>query len=176
MSQPDFVPPNPEVVNHDLIRDLALQTLDPAVVDKFRNLSLLYKAFPQKELLTALPYEISLSEDIDRSISHWSSEFTCLCPLNISQPDYASVDIVYKPDKFSLELKGLKFYLVSYRLVAMFHEKVAETILTDIVCTIQPKMVSVHMEFGTRGGVATSISLVYPEDKKHETRHSRSHF
>ena len=41
-------------------------------------------------------------------------EFTCLCPLT-GQPDFATLEVDYVPDRLCIELKALKLYVWSFR-------------------------------------------------------------
>ena len=50
-------------------------------------------------------------------------EFSCVCPRS-SLPDYAVIDIHYIPNKYIVELKSLKLYIVGFRNVGIFHEHV----------------------------------------------------
>ena len=50
-------------------------------------------------------------------------EFTCLCPRT-GQPDFATLEIEYVPDRLCVELKSLKLYIWSYRDRGAFHEAV----------------------------------------------------
>ena len=92
----------------------------------------------------------------DFSISIRIPEFTCLCPLT-GQPDFASIEIQYVPDKLCLELKALKLYFWSYRDHGAFHEAVTNKILSDLVSSISPRFMRVNAEFNVRGGVYTRI-------------------
>ncbi|MDO8626754.1 MAG: preQ(1) synthase [Candidatus Magasanikbacteria bacterium] len=91
----------------------------------------------------------------DLEVSLHCREFTCRCPLT-NQPDYATIDIVYVPDKFVVESKSLKLYLETYREEGVFHEHLAVDIGRDFVKFIKPKSVSVKVNFNTRGGIAIS--------------------
>lgn len=83
-------------------------------------------------------------------------EFTCLCPRT-GQPDFATVDIQYVPEKKCFELKSLKNYLWSYRNEGAFHEKVANQILNDLVYAVEPKWMEVKIIFNVRGGITTTV-------------------
>src|SRR5260221_3559866 len=65
-------------------------------------------------------------------------EFTCLCPMS-GQPEFATMRIVYVPDKLCVELKRLKLYLWSYRNEGALHEAVTNRILDDLVSTLKPR-------------------------------------
>jgi len=92
----------------------------------------------------------------DYTIHIDTPEFTCLCPLT-GQPDFASIEIHYVPEKLCLELKALKLYFWSYRDHGAFHEAVTNKILSDLVAAIAPRFMRVNAEFNVRGGVYTRI-------------------
>ena len=87
-------------------------------------------------------------------------EFTCLCPKT-GQPDFATIQIEYVPDKACIELKSLKLYYWSYRDEGAFHEKVTNTILDDLVAAIAPRYLHISAIFNVRGGVYTTIQAEY---------------
>ena len=64
-------------------------------------------------------------------------EFSSLCPVT-GQPDSAHVVIRYRPGKWCVETKSLKFYLASWRNTASFNEEVINTILDDLVAVCEP--------------------------------------
>ena len=89
-------------------------------------------------------------------------EFTCRCPLT-NQPDYATIDIVYVPDKFVVESKSMKLYLETFREVGVFHEHLAIDIGKDFIKFVKPKSLSVKVNFNVRGGIAISAEWKYPK-------------
>jgi len=136
--------------------------VDPRIRKKIANLKLTYKSYPQKELLVALPNP-SPQRNYEEVIV--SSEFTTLCPLNPGQPDYATLTIKYTPDKSILELKSVKFYLTSYRMVEIFFEEATNRVLDDLVDAIKPKKMEVVAEWNVRGGIGTVIAASYEKSK-----------
>ncbi|MDR2811880.1 MAG: preQ(1) synthase [Endomicrobium sp.] len=108
-------------------------------------------------LLEAMPYQYA-GKDINICIE--TEEFTCLCPWT-GLPDFAYTVINYTPDKNVVELKSLKMYLQSYRMVGMIHESVVNSILGDLVKVIEPKKMSIDIEFCIRGGIITTVSAQY---------------
>lgn len=93
-------------------------------------------------------------------VSLHCSEFTCRCPLT-GQPDYATIDIVYTPDKYVVESKSMKLYLETFRDEGVFHEHLAVDIGTDFVKYVKPKNLSVKVNFNTRGGIAIAAEWKY---------------
>ena len=92
----------------------------------------------------------------DYTIRIDTPEFTCLCPVT-GQPDFASIEIEYVPDRLCLELKALKLYFWSYRDQGAFHEAVTNQILSDLVAAVAPRFMRVNADFNVRGGVYTRV-------------------
>ena len=84
-------------------------------------------------------------------------EFTCLCPKT-GQPDFATIDICYIPDKLCIELKSLKLYIWSYRDKGAFHEAVINEILDNLINACKPRYMKVIGDFYIRGGIHTVIT------------------
>lgn len=83
-------------------------------------------------------------------------EFTCLCPKT-GQPDFATLQIEYVPDRLCIELKSLKLYVWSFRDEGAFHEAVTNRILDDLAAVAQPRFLRLTAEFNVRGGVYTTV-------------------
>jgi 7-cyano-7-deazaguanine reductase len=128
------------------------------VEDKIKNLRLEFKSEPQKDLLITIPnpYPDKIYEE-----EIVTSEFTTLCPLNPDQPDWATLAIKYVPDKEIIELKSLKFYLTSYRMVKIFFEEATNRVLEDLVAAARPKKMEIVAEWNIRGGIGTFIRSSY---------------
>lgn len=87
-------------------------------------------------------------------------EFTSVCPKT-GLPDFGTVIIEYTPDKYCLELKSLKHYLLSYRNMGIFMENSINKILGDVVKYAKPKKAVVTGEFTPRGGLVTTVTANY---------------
>lgn len=83
-------------------------------------------------------------------------EFTCLCPLT-GQPDFATLELDYVPDRRCVELKSLKQYIWSYRNEGTFHEAVTNRILEDLVRALRPRYLRLAARFNVRGGIFTTV-------------------
>ncbi|MBI3306838.1 MAG: NADPH-dependent 7-cyano-7-deazaguanine reductase QueF [Candidatus Omnitrophica bacterium] len=92
----------------------------------------------------------------DYEIRFECPEFTCLCPRT-GQPDFATIRIVYTPDKLCVELKSLKLYLWSFRSEGAFHEAVTNLILDDLVRAVNPRHMEIEGDFYVRGGIHTVV-------------------
>lgn len=105
--------------------------------------------YPERE------YTIHLSTD----------ELTCICPKT-GLPDFATVNIDYKPSTKCLELKSFKYYTIFYRNIGIFHEHLTNKILDDIVKACHPRWAKVEVVMKPRGGIATTVTAEYPQPKK----------
>jgi len=83
-------------------------------------------------------------------------EFTCLCPKT-GQPDFATLELDYVPDRKCVELKSLKLYVWSYRNEGAFHEAVTNRILDDLVRATAPRFMRLTARFFVRGGIFTTV-------------------
>lgn len=83
-------------------------------------------------------------------------EFTSVCPKT-GLPDFGTIIIDYVPKASCLELKSLKYYLLSFRNVGMFYENVTNKILNDLVAVCDPVWIEVKGEFSSRGGINTTV-------------------
>lgn len=83
-------------------------------------------------------------------------EFTCLCPRT-GQPDFATLELEYVPDRLCVELKSLKLYVWSFRDRGAFHEAVTNEIADLLAASLQPKFLRLAAHFNVRGGIYTSV-------------------
>lgn len=85
-------------------------------------------------------------------------EFTCLCPRS-GYPDFATIRLVYTPDKKVVELKSLKLYLNSFRDKAVSHESVTNLIFSELDKLLKPRKLEVVGDFNVRGNVKTVVRV-----------------
>jgi len=83
-------------------------------------------------------------------------EFNTVCPKT-GLPDFGTINITYVPNKYIIELKALKLYIVSFRNVGVFHEHVTNKILDDLTKACSPKSIEVFGDFKPRGGIKTTV-------------------
>ncbi len=83
-------------------------------------------------------------------------EFTCLCPKT-GQPDFATLDLEYVPDRLCVELKSLKLYVWSFRDQGAFHEAVTNQILDRLAGALSPRFMRLTARFNVRGGIYTTV-------------------
>jgi len=92
----------------------------------------------------------------DYTIRMQIPEFTCLCPRT-GQPDFATLDLEYVPDRLCVELKSLKLYIWSFRERGAFHEAVTNEIADRLDSTLRPRFLRLTARFNVRGGISTSV-------------------
>ena len=83
-------------------------------------------------------------------------EFTCLCPKT-GQPDFATLELEYVPDRACVELKSLKLYIWSFRSRGAFHEAVTNEIADHLAATLSPRFLRLQARFKVRGGIYTRV-------------------
>jgi len=92
----------------------------------------------------------------DYTIRMQIPEFTCLCPRT-GQPDFATLDLEYVPDRLCVELKSLKLYIWSFRDRGAFHEAVTNEIADHLYQTLRPRFLRLTARFNVRGGIHTAV-------------------
>lgn len=91
-----------------------------------------------------------------------SDEWSCVCPFS-GLPDFGTLTVRYVPKEVCVELKSLKYYLVSYRNVGIYQEHAAHRVLEDLVRACQPVEMEVTLDYRLRGGLHTVVTVRYPD-------------
>ena len=128
--------------------DWQLQMREEAVIDAECLLTFEYE-YPEQES------EVSIDTD----------EFTAVCPWT-GLPDYGTLKVTYVPGHDCIELKSLKYYLLSFRDVGIVQEHAANRILQELVACCRPRRMKVTLDYKIRGGIHTAVSVEYraPQD------------
>ena len=87
-----------------------------------------------------------------------TEEFTAVCPWT-GLPDYGTLTITYLPQGKCVELKSLKYYLLSYRDVGILQEHAANLVLRHLVALCQPRYMKVTLDYKVRGGIHTVVTV-----------------
>lgn len=86
-------------------------------------------------------------------------EFSALCPFS-GLPDYGVLRIEYIPCSFILELKSLKYYILSWRNIGAAQEDITAYIYKDLMEWLaDPDQLVVTTIYNVRGGIATTCSI-----------------
>ncbi len=105
--------------------------------------------------------ECFMNQYKDYEITISIPEFTSICPRS-GLPDFGTITIRYIPDKWCVELKSLKMYILAYRNLGIFYENAVNRILKDFVSASKPIRAIVTGEFNVRGGMKSTIEAIYP--------------
>jgi 7-cyano-7-deazaguanine reductase len=92
----------------------------------------------------------------DYTIRMQIPEFTCLCPRT-GQPDFATLELEYVPDRLCVELKSLKLYIWSFRDRGTFHEAVTNEIADHLDTALHARFLRLTARFNVRGGIYTTV-------------------
>ncbi|MEM9998254.1 MAG: preQ(1) synthase [Bacteroidota bacterium] len=86
-------------------------------------------------------------------------EFSALCPFS-GLPDSGRVRIEYVPGDWILELKSLKYYLISWRDVGAAQEDVTALMYADLAQYLgNPERLVVQTFYTVRGGINTTCTV-----------------
>lgn len=116
--------------------------------------------------LECFPYEYAGKHIGDpMEIATTTDEFTSVCPFS-GLPDFARVTIRYTPNKLCLELRSLKYYLLSYRDVGIWYEHLVNRMLADLVRACDPLTMEITIECQPRGGLSSTVVAKYAKRKR----------
>lgn len=100
-------------------------------------------------------------EGPDQEIVTETGEFSAVCPYS-GLPDFAKLTITYRPGRKCVELKSLKYYVVSYRSVGIFQEHATARIAEDLFRVLAPRSLTVRTLYNVRGGFETTCTVTLP--------------
>ena len=98
-------------------------------------------------------------------ITYKTDEFSAVCPSS-GLPDIATVIIKYIPDGKIVELKSLKYYLISYRNVGVYQEEMTSILFNDLKEVLAPKYLSVYTKYNIRGGIEAECYIETENEKE----------
>jgi len=110
--------------------------------------------------LECFAYEYADQPSTDVDIVTTTDEFTSVCPFS-GLPDFARVTITYTPERHCIELRSLKYYMMSYRNVGIWYEHLVNRMLEDLVRVCEPKKMTVVIECTPRGGLSSTVTARY---------------
>lgn len=112
--------------------------------------------------LLTFPYP---EDGAEQEIHIDTDEFTAVCPWT-GLPDYGTLTVRYTPRRHCLELKSLKYYLLSYRDVGIVQEHATDRLLRDLVAACKPRRMTVTLDYKVRGGLHTVTTASYDGEQK----------
>ena len=94
----------------------------------------------------------------DQEIVTTTREFSAVCPFS-GLPDIADLTLRYIPSTQCIELKSLKYYIMSYRSVGIFQEHATARVAEDLQRVLHAKTITVTTTYNVRGGFETTCSV-----------------
>jgi 7-cyano-7-deazaguanine reductase len=116
--------------------------------------------FPPSERqqeINRLPYEHEAHQRVIYETE--PGEFSARCPFS-GLPDFGTLRVEYVPGDWIVELKSLKYYLVSWRDVGAAQEDLTPIIYSDLMRHLEnPAYLVVTTEYNVRGGINTTCTI-----------------
>lgn len=110
----------------------------------------------QREI-NRLPYEHAARQLVVYETE--PGEFTAVCPFS-GLPDYGRVRIEYIPGSWLLELKSLKYYLISWRQIGAAQEDITALMFEDLMEHLaDPEHLVLQTTYNVRGGILTTCTI-----------------
>lgn len=111
----------------------------------------------RQQTIDRLPYEHDVTQRVVYETE--PGEFSAVCPFS-GLPDSGTVRVEYVPGDWIVELKSLKYYLISWRDVGITQEDVTAYIYGDLLDELEnPKTLVVTTEYTVRGGINTTCTV-----------------
>jgi 7-cyano-7-deazaguanine reductase len=93
-----------------------------------------------------------------QEITYETEEFSAVCPFS-GLPDTGKIEIVYIPEDKIVELKSLKYYLISFRNVGIYQEAATDRIFNDLFNCLKPRHLMVKTKYNVRGGIVSTCIM-----------------
>ena len=114
--------------------------------------------YGSEELINADYLETFLFDSPNQYIITETDEFSAVCPFS-GLPDYSYLKIEYFPEGGKcVELKSLKYYIISFRNVGIYQEAATKRIYNDLKNLLDTNRLQVTTIYNTRGGFDTTCT------------------
>lgn len=111
----------------------------------------------RQQEIDRLPYEHDTTQRVVYETE--PGEFSALCPFS-GLPDSGTLRIEYAPGDWIVELKSLKYYIISWRDIGVAQEDVTAIIYQDVMRHLEnPEYLVVTTEYTVRGGINTTCTV-----------------
>ena len=112
--------------------------------------------YGSEELINPEYLETFLFDSPNQYIITETDEFSAVCPFS-GLPDYSYLKIEYFPEgRKCVELKSLKYYIISFRNVGIYQEAATKRIYDDLKKLLDTNKIQVTTIYNTRGGFDTT--------------------
>ena len=117
--------------------------------------------FTGPEAIDAAVLETFPYDGPEQEIVTTTREFSAVCPFS-GLPDIADLTLRYVPGDRCIELKSLKYYVMSYRSVGIFQEHATARVAEDLQRVLAARTLTVSTTYNVRGGFETTCSVTLP--------------
>ena len=114
--------------------------------------------FTGPEAIDATALETFAYAGPEQEIVTTTREFSAVCPYS-GLPDVADLTVRYVPSDCCVELKSLKYYIMSYRSVGIFQEHATARVAEDLQRALNAQRLTVTTTYNVRGGFATTCTV-----------------
>ena len=112
--------------------------------------------YGSEELINPEYLETFLFDSPNQYIITETDEYSAVCPYS-GLPDYSYLKIEYFPEGGKcVELKSLKYYIISFRNVGIYQEAVTKRIYDDLKKLLDTNKIQITTIYNTRGGFDTT--------------------
>ena len=112
--------------------------------------------FGSEELINPNHLETFPFESPNQYIITETEEFSAVCPFS-GLPDYSYLKIEYFPEGGKcVELKSLKYYIISFSNVGIYQEAATKRIYDDLKILLDTNKLQITTIYNTRGGFDTT--------------------
>ncbi|MDG2267108.1 MAG: preQ(1) synthase [Candidatus Marinimicrobia bacterium] len=114
--------------------------------------------YGSEELINAKYLETFPFDSPNQYIITETDEFSAVCPFS-GLPDYSYLKIEYYPEGGKcVELKSLKYYIISFRNVGIYQEAATKRIYNDLKNLLDTNRIKITTIYNTRGGFDTTCA------------------
>lgn len=111
----------------------------------------------RRQTIDRLPYEHDTRQQVIYETE--PGEFSARCPFS-GLPDFGTLRIEYVPGDWIVELKSLKYYIVSWRNIGAAQEDLTPIIYQDLLHHLKnPDYLVVTTVYNVRGGINTTCTI-----------------
>ncbi len=114
--------------------------------------------FTGPEAIDAAVLETFPYDGPEQVVESTTNEFSAVCPYS-GLPDLAVLTLRYVPSDACVELKSLKYYLMSYRNVGIFQEHATARVAEDLQRLLRARTLTITTRYNVRGGFETTCSV-----------------
>ena len=112
--------------------------------------------YGSEELINADYLESFPFDSPNQYIITETDEFSAVCPFS-GLPDYSYLKIEYFPEGGKcVELKSLKYYIISFRNVGIYQEAATKRIYEDLKKLLDTNKIQITTIYNIRGGFDTT--------------------